>query len=246
MALYTDRAHWAFHTPKANGPVDKTPAHAGRAGAGAARHRAHPGLLARKRAAAVSGSIARSRIGWSTSCAWRGSPRSRRPIAYLRDRLPAAAQRDVQPAAARPGERVRPARARSISSRSSVTRRTRVVGPRQHRHARRVAPADRAAAGPAHVRRPRGHRPPPPRRAVLDLARRPAAGHASTPTGQPVDAAAPVDGRTEPAAHEPLGQPPRTRRPTAPTGVTLDESGQITCQTKADRFTCQQHVHIGS
>lgn len=24
MALYTDRAHWAFHTPKANGPVDKT------------------------------------------------------------------------------------------------------------------------------------------------------------------------------------------------------------------------------
>ncbi len=24
MALYTDRAHWAFHTPKAGGPVDKT------------------------------------------------------------------------------------------------------------------------------------------------------------------------------------------------------------------------------
>jgi transposase len=24
MALYTDRAHWAFHTPQANGPVDKT------------------------------------------------------------------------------------------------------------------------------------------------------------------------------------------------------------------------------
>lgn len=24
MALYTDRAHWAFHTPRANGPVDKT------------------------------------------------------------------------------------------------------------------------------------------------------------------------------------------------------------------------------
>src|SRR5438045_2964375 len=23
MALYTDRAHWAFHTPKAKGPVDK-------------------------------------------------------------------------------------------------------------------------------------------------------------------------------------------------------------------------------
>jgi len=24
MALYTDRAHWAFHTPRAHGPVDKT------------------------------------------------------------------------------------------------------------------------------------------------------------------------------------------------------------------------------
>ncbi len=24
MALYTDRAHWAFHTPKAKGPVDNT------------------------------------------------------------------------------------------------------------------------------------------------------------------------------------------------------------------------------
>jgi hypothetical protein len=24
MALYTDRAHWAFHTPKAKGPVDTT------------------------------------------------------------------------------------------------------------------------------------------------------------------------------------------------------------------------------
>ena len=24
MALYTDRAHWAFHTPRAKGPVDKT------------------------------------------------------------------------------------------------------------------------------------------------------------------------------------------------------------------------------
>ena len=24
MALYTDRAHWAYHTPMAKGPVDKT------------------------------------------------------------------------------------------------------------------------------------------------------------------------------------------------------------------------------
>src|SRR5688572_28042553 len=32
MALYTDRAHWAFHTPKAKGPVDKAqPTQVGRA-----------------------------------------------------------------------------------------------------------------------------------------------------------------------------------------------------------------------
>ena len=32
MALYTDRAHWAFHTPSAKGPVDKTRlTHVGRA-----------------------------------------------------------------------------------------------------------------------------------------------------------------------------------------------------------------------
>jgi hypothetical protein len=23
MAIYTDRAHWAFHTPQASGPVDR-------------------------------------------------------------------------------------------------------------------------------------------------------------------------------------------------------------------------------
>ena len=55
-------------------------------------------------------------------------------------------------------------------------------------------------------------------------------------TGRPVDAAAPVDGR-RPALHQPLGSAGRSaRRPTAPTAVLwqrVDESGQITCQTKA-------------
>jgi transposase len=45
MALYTDRAHWAFNTPQAKGPVDKT--HLTQVGrAGASRRRAHSGLLA--------------------------------------------------------------------------------------------------------------------------------------------------------------------------------------------------------
>ena len=51
-----------------------------------------------------------------------------------------------------------------------------------------------------------------------------------------MDAAAPVDGR-RPTAHESLGAAATDgRRPTAPTGPdggTLDESGQITCQTEA-------------
>ena len=85
MALYTDRAHWAFHTPKAKGPVDKT--RLTQVGRALARlgHRAHSRPIRRRRAAAVSGSIARSRIGWSTSCASRASRRSRRPTRICAD-----------------------------------------------------------------------------------------------------------------------------------------------------------------
>jgi hypothetical protein len=44
MALYTDRAHWAFHTPSAKGPVDKT--QLTQVGRALARlDRAHSGLL---------------------------------------------------------------------------------------------------------------------------------------------------------------------------------------------------------
>ncbi len=45
MALYTDRAHWAFHTPKAKGPVDKTRLTQVGPGLGALGHRAHPVVL---------------------------------------------------------------------------------------------------------------------------------------------------------------------------------------------------------
>ena len=46
MALYSDRAGWAFHTPKAKGPVDKTAPDAGRPRLGPPRRGAHPGLFA--------------------------------------------------------------------------------------------------------------------------------------------------------------------------------------------------------
>ncbi len=45
-ALYTDRASHYFHTPKAGRQGRQGPADPGRARARAARHRAHPGLLA--------------------------------------------------------------------------------------------------------------------------------------------------------------------------------------------------------
>ena len=45
MALYTDRAHWAFHTPKAKGPVDKTTSRRS-AAPRPVRHRAHPVVFA--------------------------------------------------------------------------------------------------------------------------------------------------------------------------------------------------------
>ena len=45
-SLYTDRGSHYFHTPQAGGPVAKACPDPGGAGAGAARDRAHPGLLA--------------------------------------------------------------------------------------------------------------------------------------------------------------------------------------------------------
>jgi hypothetical protein len=80
MALYSDRAHWAFHTPKANGPVDKTQlTQVGRALAQLGIEHIRP--IPRKRGGGVNGSTGRCRTGSSTSCAWRGLPRSRPPTA---------------------------------------------------------------------------------------------------------------------------------------------------------------------
>ena len=138
MALYTDRAHWAFHTPKAKGPVDKTRADASRAAPwrGWASSTFRP--TRRRRAGAVSGSIARFRIGSSMSCASRGSPRSRRPTAIWRTRFVPQHNATFARAPARSGECLCAARATSISTRFSATKRTRVVAARQHRHARRA------------------------------------------------------------------------------------------------------------
>ena len=80
--------------------------------------------IRRKRAAGVSGSIARFRIAWSTSCAWRGSRRSPAANRYLAEHVRPAAQRHVRARAARSGECLRAARRRR-SRRHPVSRRGR-------------------------------------------------------------------------------------------------------------------------
>jgi len=70
MALYTDRAHWAFNTPKRRAPSTSgnSPNSAARwidsASSTSPRTR-------RRRGAGANGSIAPFKIGWSTSCGWR-------------------------------------------------------------------------------------------------------------------------------------------------------------------------------
>ena len=55
MALYSDRAQLGVPHAEGEGPGGQDAADPGGPGAGAARRRAHPGVLARRRAAAVSG-----------------------------------------------------------------------------------------------------------------------------------------------------------------------------------------------
>ena len=82
MALYTDRAGWAFHTPKAGGKVNKdrlTTVGKVLAKLGVEAIPAY----SRKPEGAGRGSTARSRIGWSTSSGSLGSERERKPTAIF-------------------------------------------------------------------------------------------------------------------------------------------------------------------
>ena len=70
IALDTDRAGWAFHTPKAGGKVDrKRLTRVGRAWPSWASSTSPP--TRRRRAAVSSASTARCKIASSTNCAWR-------------------------------------------------------------------------------------------------------------------------------------------------------------------------------
>ena len=151
MALYTDRAHWAFHTPKAKGPVDKTRADASRARAGAAWASSTFRRTRRRPAGAVNGSIGRSKIGSSMSCASPASPRSRRPIAIW---PPRSSRSTTRRSRGRPASRPVPScrSAPSIWMRFSCHEEDARRRARQHRHLERPGAADRAAAGAPQLR----------------------------------------------------------------------------------------------
>ena len=238
MALYTDRAHWAFHTPQAKGPVDKTqltqvgralerlgiehiPAYSPQARGRSERlNRTFQDRLVNElRVAKITTLAAANRL----------SARSLHPATTT----PPSAARRADPASAFVAARARGSRADPLSPGGARRRAATTPSPS------RAAPSSCAPAGPSIVRGPARHDPPASRRA-------------STPSGRGA-AARPLSGRARPAPRSPHGRAARgscrgrgrqerahrplenaqSAFPTAPTGLTL-KSGQITCQTEAD------------
>ena len=173
MALYTDRAHWAVHTPVAGGGADRRRPHPGRPRPGPARA---------------------SSTSWATRPRPRGPQRARQSHPARPPRQRAARGRHHH------GRRRQPLPARALPCRPSMpssaapptdpasafvplgrvdleqilcveagARRR----PRQRRHRRRRRPATRQAARPPHLRGAPGARPPPSRWPPLRLVRRP-------------------------------------------------------------------------
>jgi transposase len=78
LALYTDRAHWAVHTPVAGGAPDR--ARLTQVGRALARLGSSTSLATRRRRAGeASGRTGRCKAGWSMSCAWPASRPGRPP-----------------------------------------------------------------------------------------------------------------------------------------------------------------------
>ncbi|HYT68952.1 MAG TPA: hypothetical protein VEL51_21185 [Vicinamibacterales bacterium] len=93
MALYTDRAHWAFHTPTAKGATSTRPASPKSAEPWRSWASSTFPPTRRTRAAAASGSTARFRIASSTSCARPGLPQ---PVAIAGDVIATSSNRKNQ------------------------------------------------------------------------------------------------------------------------------------------------------
>ena len=208
MALYTDRAHWAFHTPKAKGPVDKTQlTQVGRALAQlGVEHIPAYSPQARGRSERLNRTLQdrlvnELRVAGITTLAAAN--------AYLRDVFLPQPQRDASAARratpSRPGWRW----ATSISTRSSVTRRR--ASSARTTPSRSIGWRCRSPSSPAAARAP----------ASTSSSAAISSGRYSIwrgtqrlglfdATGQPVDAAAPVDGRTSRPPTRRLDRRPKT------------------------------------
>ena len=212
MALYTDRAHWAAHTPVAGAAADRTHrTQVGRALATLGIDSTSWAIRPRP-AAAVNASTGPCRIGSSTSCGSPGSPPSRRPIATsasasCRPSMPSSGGRPRIPPRLRAAGR-RGSRADPLSPGGAGRR------PGQYRRPRRGRPAARQAARPPDLCRPPGARPP-------------TSGRPPLRAGSGLGAWAP----TTPAAG------PSRPRPHDPSSIT----GHITVSNRSGHFTCQQH-----
>lgn len=138
----------------------------------------------RKHAGGASGSTARCRTGWSTSCGWRRSPRSRRPTpicasTHLRLQRPVQ-QRPVQPLARGADSGLRGA-GRRRSGPDSVRGGGAGGGPRQHGELRHSPYAGGQAARAGHLGGDPRRCPPAPGRPPPDGAARPASGSMPPP-----------------------------------------------------------------
>ena len=240
MALYTDRAHWAFHTPEGEGPGRQDAAHAGRPRAGALgiehipayspQARGRSERLNRtfqdrlgQRAAGRGHHDARggqSRISRDTFLPQHNATFARRP-ARSRERLRARSARvDLDPILCHEEERVvardntvdlrRPGAADRARSRAAAAVSGLTVTVRQHLDGRYTI-----TRGP----HPLGHL----------SRRRPAYGRCRA-----------VDATTR--AHKPLGPPAQNAAgPQAPTGVTLTKADR-SLSNRSGQITCQQHL----
>ena len=169
-ALYTDRAGWAFHTPTAGGPVDRT--HRTQVG----RALAHLGIehigayspQARGRGERLNRTV-QGRLVNELHLA--GITTREAANAYLTARFIPDYNDEFTPPAGGPDQRLRAA-PRRRSRHDPLRARGADRRPGQRGHVRRAGVAGRQAAGPAELRRAARHRAPRRPRSALGLARR--------------------------------------------------------------------------
>ena len=221
MALYTDRAHWAFHTPQAKGPVDKTQlTQVGRALERLGiEHIPAYSPQARGRSERLNRTF-QDRLVNELRVA--GHDRGRGQSLSPRSLLP---DYNATFAAPRPIRRVRSSLGSDRSRADPLSRRGARRGTRQHRDLRRPRVSARPATRPAILHGPARDDSPTSGRRVLHLVGRTAAGSVSGSSRAP---ARPSDGGAARGSCRSRGRQERAHRSlenaqnafsTAPTGL---------------------------